>query len=79
MSNQKDKFEIEYNREYDILYIRLKDSYDSYVEERTKGILVNRDFETDEIVGVDIWNFSKRILNNEPLPTPINVDYFKNI
>lgn len=75
MSKPNDKFKVEYNDAYDVLYITLKNSYGSYVEERVKGILINHDFITDEIVGIEIWDFKKRIENKEEVLTPFPVDF----
>lgn len=78
MLNQKDRLHYEYNQMYDILYVKIKDSYDTYVVEKTKGILVNHDYSTKEITGFDIWDFKKRMENKEHLTLPIPVD-FNNI
>ena len=74
MSRQKDEFTIEYNDAYDVLYIKIKNSYDTYVEERHKGILINHDYKTDEITGLEIWDFKRRIEKKEKMETPFPVD-----
>ena len=82
MLNKKNSMKIEYNKMYDILYVNLKDCYDSYVEEREQGILINHDFKTNEIIGIEIWDFKKRIENNEKftIPFPVNLEeIFKSI
>ena len=75
MLNQKDRVYFEYNTMYDILYVKLKDSYDTYVVEKTKGVLINHDYTTKEITGFDIWDFKKRMENKEHLTLPIPVDF----
>jgi hypothetical protein len=70
----KNKIKYEYNIMYDILYLKIKGSNDSYGDENEIGIVINHDYNTDEIIGADIWDFKERIVNNEAIPLPFKVD-----
>ncbi len=71
---RQNNMSIEYNEKYDILYVTLKECPDSFVDEKHRGVLINLDYKTREIVGLDIWNFKKRMLNNEDVPLPFHID-----
>lgn len=64
----------EYNSMYDILYITVKESEDSYGHEDDFGVILNYDYATKEFVGADIWDFKNRIENNKIIRLPINID-----
>jgi uncharacterized protein YuzE len=74
MLSQKDKMSIEYNSMYDILYVRIKESSDTYGDEKIPGIVLNYDYETDEIVGFDIWDFKLRMRNKEHIILPAQIE-----
>jgi uncharacterized protein YuzE len=74
MLKVKNDFSVEYNSLYDVLYVRLKNSPETYADEEVRGILINCDYETNEIVGFDIWDFKKRITLNEDIPLPVKID-----
>jgi hypothetical protein len=63
-----------YNNTYDILYLELSECYDSYGNEDIIGIVINHDYNTNEVVGADIWDFKKRMEKNEEIPLPFEVD-----
>lgn len=77
LTKANDNIVIKYNKLYDILYIKLKNCYDSYVEEKNRGILTNLDYRNNEIVGFDIWDFKSRIEKNEHIPLSIAIDFKK--
>jgi len=64
----------EYNSMFDILYIKLENSNDSYGHEDDCGIVLNYDFKTKNLVRIDIWDFKFRIQNNEEISLPIFID-----
>jgi len=68
----------EYNDVLDVLYITLETSDDSYGHEDDYGIVLNYDFCTKKLVGVDIWDFKKKIKDNKEIPLPLEID-LKNI
>ena len=53
------KFGFGYSPQGDVLYLKIKDSQSSYGDMLDDNIIVVRDENTDEIVGVEIINFSK--------------------
>ncbi|NJD02043.1 MAG: hypothetical protein FIA99_05485 [Ruminiclostridium sp.] len=59
---------------YDILYLVIKESEDNYGHEEDYGVILNYDYITKEFVGADIWDFKKRIANNEIIKLPVNID-----
>ena len=67
----------EYNQMFDILYIKLDDTKDSYGHEDEYGIVLNYDYETKKLVGVDIWNFKRRFEQKEKILLPMEIDLGK--
>lgn len=66
-----------YDKENDILYIYIDRPRPSYTEEDIPGIILRKDFETDEVTGITILDFCRR-LNDETLQNldlPIKVDF----
>ena len=63
-----------YDNKNDILYISIGTSRPSYCDELEEGIVIRKDFNTNEITGVTILDFIKRLdsndtnLDNLPLP-----------
>lgn len=72
MLNQE--FKIEYNSMYDILYIRFGDDQDTYGKEVDEGIVLNYDYNSNSLVGIDIWDFKQRVSNKESIPIPYLLD-----
>ena len=67
-------FNIEYNSAYDILYVRFGDNKDTYGKEIDDGIVLKYDCDTNNLVGIDIWDFKLRVNNAEKIPIPIPLD-----
>jgi len=63
-----------YNAMFDILYLRLADSDNSYGHEDENGVIINYDYDTKRAVGADIWDFKRRISNKKPIVLPFQVD-----
>lgn len=63
-----------YDKKNDILYISIGAPKPSYGDELEEGIVIRKDFTTDEITGITIFDFRKRLENNdthlEHLPLP---------
>lgn len=55
---------INYDKEFDVLYISFGKPKPSYGEEDASGIVIRKDMNTDEITGVTIFYFMKRIKEN---------------
>ena len=72
---------IKYDSKYDVLYITLSEMKDPYGEEGPSGIVIHREFETDEICAITILEFSKRISAGSELPLilPAGIDFKKDI
>ena len=52
-----------YSPQGDVLYLKIKDSQSSYGDMLDDNIIIFRDENTDEIVGVEIINFTKLYRN----------------
>ena len=67
---------VDYDTKYDVLYIMLSDTSNSYGDEDPDGIVVFKDIDTDQITGVTIFDFSTRFSNPAMLkcvlPSSIN-------
>lgn len=66
---------IKYNKKCDILYITLDTSEEFFGQENEEGIVLNYDFQSKKLVGIDIWDFEMRMKNNEPILLPPNVKF----
>ena len=76
MENQ---IRIYYDQEADYLEVRLTSPRENYGEDLSGNITIFRDEETDEIVGIGIFNFKehtkdlKEVLNQMNITLPINI------
>ena len=75
MSNHNLNYE--YNIAFDILYIKFEDTEDSYGHEEDYGVVLNYDYQTKKLVGVDIWDFKRRIEQKENIILPFEIDVDK--
>lgn len=68
---------LDYDEEFDVLYISFGTPRPSYGEEDTPGIVVLRDIHTDEITGVTIFDFKQRLEDGtiKDLKLPVNIDF----
>ena len=68
---------INYDNEFDILYISFNSTINSYGDDRYAGIVILKDIDTDNITGVTIFGFKKKyVKNNLPdLKLPYSLDY----
>nr|DAI29986.1 MAG TPA: Protein of unknown function (DUF2283) [Caudoviricetes sp.] len=77
----QERIRANYDKKYDILYIAMGDKTNSYCDDDGTGLLISRDFETEEITGFTIFDFYKRFLENRlpKLPAGYDIDYKKDI
>ena len=73
MSNLK----FNYDKKHDILYISIGNPVPSYGDEELEGIILRRDMVTDELTGITILDFMKRLSKNDNSlnAIPIKIDY----
>jgi len=66
-----------YDKTYDVLYILFSDDDNTYGDEDDQGIVLHRNFNTDDITGVTIFDFEKKYRTNQlpVLSLPIELDY----
>lgn len=67
-------FKINYNEKYDILYIRFMEDDESYGKEIDDGIVLNYNFNTNQLTGIDIWDFKQRIKGKENIDLPVSLN-----
>lgn len=67
---------INYDKKFDVLYVTIGEPKPSYGDEETPGLVILKDINTDEITGVTIFDFKKRLENNmiDELNIPIKLD-----
>jgi uncharacterized protein YuzE len=72
---------INYDNEFDIMYISLGDPKPSYGEEEIPGLILLKDINTDEITGITIFDFKKRLEEDSlrNLDLPIKIDFEQQI
>ena len=67
---------LDYDKKNDVLYISIGRPKPSYGEEDVPGIVILKDIITDEITGITVFDFMKRIQSNDikNLNLPISID-----
>lgn len=68
------KNNVQYNAMFDILYITIEDSPNSYGHEDDYGVVINYDYNTKKIVGFDIWDFKFKMEHEKQISLPIQID-----
>lgn len=66
----------------DMLSIKLDESSNFYGHEDEMGIVLNYDFDSKKLVGIDIWDFKYRLENKAEILLPIEVslvDIYKSL
>lgn len=73
--------EIDYDKNFDVLYIRLGDMSHAIGDEEPDGIVVHRDTVTNEIRGITVFDFLKNLTSASApaLRLPGNITYEKDI
>ena len=56
---------LDYDKEHDVLYIKVSDNSNSYGAEEENNINVFRDVETDQITGYMVFDFMSRFTTDE--------------
>ena len=74
MKSENANFTHEYNSALDILYLMLDKTEESYGHEDDYGVVLNYDYATKKLVGIDIWDFKERFQEDKQIPLPIEVD-----
>ena len=74
----KGQMRVYYDEEGDYLEIRIAEPRENYGDHVTDDIVIFRDEETDEAVGIGIFNFKKRAksLQKIKLDLPIDIGLF---
>jgi len=72
---------LNYDKQYDILYMGVADNSNSYDSEEVNNMNVFRDVDSDCITGFVIQRFMGKFINQElPIITePFSVDYEKDV
>lgn len=65
----------EYNSMLDILYITIKESGESYAHEDELGTVLNYDYETKELVGIEIWDFKAKMFKGKKINISYDIDF----
>lgn len=70
---------VNYDSKFDVLYINIGNPVPSYGDERVPGLVILKNIHTDEITGVTIFDFMKRVKDNtmDDLEIPIEIDINK--
>jgi len=68
---------LSYDKQFDVLYILFSDSSNSYGEEDHFGVVTHRDFNSDEVTGITIFDFAKKYHANQlsAIDLPADIDY----
>jgi len=72
---------LNYDKQYDVLYIKLKESLSSYEEEAFDGVSYFRDEFSDDLVGLTVWGLKKHQVAKKlnELNLPFSIDFEKDI
>lgn len=54
-----------YDEKEDVLYVCRKDTSYSYANEDSDGLVTFRSMETDEVTGIIVYDFLKKLTSNE--------------
>ncbi len=74
---------LNYDKKNDILYLSIGDPKPSYGEEDVSGIVIRRDMASNDITGITIFDFMKRItektIDSKDLPIQVDFQEISNI
>jgi uncharacterized protein YuzE len=71
MDERKKDLKVKYDAVSDIAYFSLGSPRKAISEEAGNGLVIRRDSETDEVVGITIIDFAKRTENNREFSIPL--------
>ena len=78
MSNQNYNFK--YDNVNDVLYLTVGTPRFSYGEDLQDGIIARYDMDTDEMTGITILGFKRRVLSDDPSLLEVPLDFnFRNV
>ena len=64
---------LNYDKQFDILYVNITETRSSYGDEDIDGLVVFRDFFTEELTGMTIFDFKEKQANGTLPPLPIDI------
>jgi uncharacterized protein YuzE len=72
---------LNYDKRFDVLYILFSDTNNTYGEEDDFGVVIHRDFDTDEVTCITIFDFKKKLNANQlsKLALPVDIDYANDV
>lgn len=72
---------IDYDSEYDILYLSFADQSDSYGDEISDNVVVRRKWADDSITGITIFDFMAlfKAKSEEIFSLPVELNYEKQV
>lgn len=71
---------LNYDKRNDVLYISMETPRPSYGDEVYPGVVVRKDFHTDEITGVTILGYKKMLAENKfDLNIPLGIDFKRDV
>ena len=66
---------LNYDKQFDILYVSTESAGSSYGDESTDGLVVFRDLFTEDITGIIIFSFKEKQENGTLPPLPIDIGH----
>ncbi len=72
---------LNYDKKFDVLYISIGEPKPSYGDESIDGIVILHSIANDDVTGVTIFDFKKRLNENslKDLNLPINIDFGNDV
>ena len=69
---------LDYDKQFDILYARLPFCGHSYGEENEDGVITYHNIENDSVTGIAIYSFKKRLENGSisRIELPLSIDFW---
>lgn len=68
---------INYDKQFDVLYVRPTEHIPYYADEDDNGVITLRSFDDDSIVGMVIYDFASRVKDGtiDQCELPFSIDY----
>jgi hypothetical protein len=70
---------LNYDKKYDLLYIGFGDRSNSFGDEANADFTIMRDFTTNKIVGLIVWDFGNKYKNNVLPAWPEGIEIDTNL
>lgn len=74
MNANKNKLNLNYDKDNDVLYVSMGKPKPSYCEEDLNGVLIRRSFQNNKYSGVTIMDFSKKSKEQLRSSIPFKID-----